>query len=171
MSSRIVAMDVENQEFSSRLRGYDPEEVRLYLRSVAEEIERLTLENGTLREETGALKQRLEEFRDRERSLQETLITAQKMAQDLKEKSRTESDLMLKEARLKTERILEQAQDQLARIEAEIGRAKLERDAFENRLRNTIEEHLSLLDLRKQDRAELDNLRFLRRRPGGAEAG
>ena len=55
MSSRLTAMDIEKQEFGRRLRGYDPEEVRLYLRSVAEEVERLNLENGRLLEEIGEL--------------------------------------------------------------------------------------------------------------------
>jgi hypothetical protein len=60
--------------------------------------------------------------------------------------------------------LLEQAQDQLHALENEIGRLRLEKDAFENRLRAAIEEHLSLLDLRKQEKADTDNLRFLRRR-------
>ena len=170
MNERMTAMDVEGQRFARKVRGYDPDEVRLYLRSVAEEIERLNLENATLKEEVGNLKDRVEEYRDRERSLQETLVAAQQMAEEYREKTRLESDLMIKEARVKSERLLEQAQDQLARIESEIGRAKLERDAFENRLRAAIEEHQALLDLRKKERAEVENLRFLRRR-SGTEAG
>jgi len=170
MSSRITAMDVEGQGFPIKLRGYDPEEVKLYLRSLAEEIERLNLENSTQLEEVGRLREQIAEHKDRARSLQETLVTAQQMATEFKERSRTESELLIKEARLKSERLLEQAQDQLNQIEAETSRAKLERDMFEGRLRNLIEEHASLLDLRKQERAESDNLHFLRRRTG-AEAG
>jgi cell division initiation protein len=78
--------------------------------------------------------------------------------------------MLIKEARIKAERLLEQAQDQLATLESEIGQARLERDTFENRLRSIIEEHVSLLDLRKHERNDKDNLRFLRRRTG-VEAG
>ncbi|MDX1388934.1 MAG: DivIVA domain-containing protein [Acidobacteriota bacterium] len=170
MGERMTAMDIEGQEFDRKVRGYDPDAVRLYLRSVAEEIERLNLENASLREDVGNLKDKAEEYRDRERSLQETLVAAQQMAEEYREKTRLESDLMIKEARLKSERLLEHAQDQLSRIESEISRAKLERDAFENRLRAAIEEHQALLDLRKKERAEVENLRFLRRR-SGTEAG
>ena len=170
MSSRLTAMEVEGQEFPRKVRGYDPDDVRLYLRSVAAEIEKLNLENGALREELGGLKEQVHEHRDRDRSLRETLVTAKEMAEGLKERSREESDLMIKEARLKSERLLERAQDQLTRIEAEISRAKLERDFFENRLRSAIEEHEALLDLRKRERSGTDNLRFLRRRTA-AEAG
>jgi cell division initiation protein len=171
MSSRLTAMDVEKQDFKRGLRGYDRDEVRLFLRAVSEEVERLNLENAQLREESGTLRARLDDFRERERMLQETLLTAQKMSEEMAAKTHRESELLIREARIKAERLLEQAQDQLAGIETEIGRTRLERDAFENRLRSAIEEHLALIDLRKQERAELDNVRFLRRRATSTEAG
>jgi len=164
MSARLTAMDIDKQEFTRKMRGYDADEVRLFLKAVAEEVERVNLENATLREENGALQIRVEDYKDRERALQETLVTAQRMSSDLKDRSRAEADLLVKEARVKAERLLEQSQDQLHALENEIGRLRLEKDAFENRLRAAIEEHLSLLDLRRQERADIDNLRFLRRR-------
>jgi cell division initiation protein len=164
MSTRLTAMDIEKQVFTRKMRGFDPDEVQLFLRAVAEEIERVNLENATLNEEAGVLRHRLEDFKDRERTLQETLVTAQIMSADLKDRSKAEAELLVKEARFKAERLLDQAQDQLHALENEIGRLRLEKDAFENRLRAAIDEHLSLLDLRKQEKADIDNLRFLRRR-------
>jgi cell division initiation protein len=158
MSTRLTAMDIEKQDFTRKMRGFDPDEVQMFLRAVAEEIERLNLENGTLREENGSLTLRLDEFKDRERTLQETLVTAQRMSADLRDRSKQEAELLVREARVKAERLLEQAQDQLQSLENEIGRVRLEKDAFENRLRASIEEHLSLLDLRRQEKADIDNL-------------
>ena len=164
MSTRLTAMDIEKQTFTRKMRGLDPDEVQLFLRAVADELGRLNLENQQLAEETAELRERVDEYKDRERALQETLVTAQMMSADLKVKSKAEADLLVKEARFKAERLLEQAQDQLQALENEIGRLRLEKDAFENRLRAAIEEHLSLLDLRRQEKADTDNLRFLRRR-------
>ena len=164
MSTRLTAMDIEKQAFTRKMRGFDPDEVQLFLRAVAEEVERVNLENASLSEEAGTLRQRLDEFKDRERTLQETLVTAQMMSSDLKDRSKAEAELLVKEARFKAERLLEQAQDQLHALENEIGRLRLERDAFETRLRAAIEEHLARLDLRKQENADNDSLRFLRRR-------
>ena len=164
MTTRLTAMDIEKQAFTRKMRGFDADEVQLFLRAVAEEIGRLNLENQTLNETSGTLTQQLDEYKERERTLQETLVTAQLMSADLKERSKAEAELLVKEARFKAERVLEQAQDQLKSLENEIGRLRLEKDAFENRLRAAIEEHLSLLDLRKQEKADIDNLRFLRRR-------
>lgn len=170
MPSRLTAMDIENQEFRSRVRGWDPQEVKLFLRSAAEEIERLNLENGELREELGRLKGQISEFSSRERALQETLVSAQRMAGELKEKTRAEADLLMREARHRAERTLQESQDQLARLDAEISRCKLERDMFEKRLRFTIDEHLDLLDRRQEGRDEFDNVRLLRPR-AGSDAG
>ena len=164
MTTRLTAMDIEKQDFTRKMRGFDPDEVQMFLKAVAEEIERLNLENATLREENGTLAQRLDEFQDRERTLQETLVTAQRMSTDLRDRSKHEAELLVREARVKAERLLEQAQDQLQALENEIGRIRLEREAFESRLRAAIEEHLSLIDLRRQEKADVDNLRFLRRR-------
>ena len=171
MSDRLTAMDVQKQEFRRAFRGCAPEEVRMYLQSVAEELKRLSLENGDLREETGRLRADLEEFKKRDRTLQATLVSAQKMADELRQRSRSEADLMIKEARMKSERTLQESQDQLARLEAEISRAKLERDLFEKRVRATIEEHLDLLEHRGRgaDRSDFTNVRPIRRL--GTDAG
>src|SRR4029453_13357272 len=102
-------------------------------------------------------------YRQRERMLQDTLLTAQRMAEEHRENTRVESELLVKEAPIKAATPLKQAQDQLAPLESEIAQARLERDVFENRLRSAVQEHLSLLELRKAERAEGENPRFRRR--------
>jgi len=164
MSTRLTARDIDSQDFTRKMRGFDVDEVRLFLKAVSEEAERLNLENGTLSEENATMKSRLEDFKERERTLQETLLTAQRMSEDMRERSKAEADLLVREARVKAERILAQAQDQLQAVENEIGRLGLERDSFEGRLRAMLEEHLALLDLRKQEKADQESLRFMRRR-------
>ena len=170
MSDRITAMDVEGQRFNRKVRGFDPEEVTLYLRSVAEEIERLNLDNAKLLEENGRLAREVNEHAARERTLQETLVTAQRMSEELKERSQMQADQLMHETRIRAERTLQETQDQLARLEAEISRAKLDRDLFEKRLEATIEEHLKMLEQRRTLReAAPDNVRPIR--PGRDIAG
>ena len=128
MPDRLTAIEIENQEFSRKVRGYAPEEVRMYLRSIGEEVQRLNLENADLRADHSRLEEQIREIRERERTLQETLVSAQKMAGEMREQAKQEADVMLREARVRAERLFEQAQDQLARIEDEIRRARLERE-------------------------------------------
>lgn len=173
MAERLTARDIENQEFPNRLKGFDRDEVKMYLKSVGEEVERLNLENAERAEELGQLRSRIEEFSQRERILQDAIVSAQRMSDEMQQKARTEADLLLREARIKAERTLQESQDQLSRIENEIGRLRLERDSFEKRLRGLIEQHLELLDLRSSERRERENAsatRFLQP-ASGYEAG
>jgi cell division initiation protein len=164
MSDRLTAMDIEKQEFRQKMRGYDPQEVRLYLHSVAEEVERLNLENGRLREEIGRFKSKLDELRGREEMLQKTLVTAQQIGDELKERARADADLKLREAAFEAERIVQKAQDRLQTLQNEIDRCSLERESFEQSLRGMIEQHLTLLDLRRDARGKKDgNVHVLRR--------
>ena len=166
MSSRLTAMEVEKQEFNRKLRGYDTLEVSLFLQSVAEEIERLNLENGEMLEKVGQLQRDQEEMRSRERTLQETLVTAQRMTGEMKDRAVREGELLVKGARLKADKLLHDAQDRLLRLEADISRSKLERESFEHRLRSVIDQHLTLLDMRREARGEVDNLRVMSDRVG-----
>jgi len=155
MSDRITAMEIEEQDFGRKLRGFDPVEVRLYLKSVAAEIERLNLENGEMLESAGQFKSELADVRSREQTLQKTLVSAQTMADELKERARAQADLVVKEARFRADQIVRQAQDLLARIEGDISRSRLERDNVERTLRGVIDQHLALLDLRREARGEM----------------
>lgn len=162
--SRITANDIESQEFKRRLRGLDPEQVQMFLHSVAEEMTRVNLENGELQETIGTLRQEVARHGEREQMLQKTLITAQSMTEDLRSRSEAEAKLTIREARLRAEQTLQDSQDQLSRLESEIGRCKLERGLFEKRLRTLLEEHLELLDRRSAERDDLDNVHLLPRR-------
>jgi cell division initiation protein len=159
-------MDIENQDFGRKLRGYDPQEVNLFLKSVGENVERLTLQNGEMLEEMGQLRGQLEELRANEKSLQETLVSAQRMTEEMKDRAGREGELMVQEARHRADRVGAEAQNTLMRLEADISRAKLDRETFERQLRSVIEQHLTLLDLRRDARAKFDNLRVLPNRVG-----
>ena len=169
MSDRLTAMDIENQEFERRMFGYDRESVDLFLRSVAEEFERLHREHGEMLEVTGQLRRDLEELKAREHTLQRTLVTAQRMSEEMKERAEKEVELIIRDARGRADLMLADARDRLTHLELDITRSRLERDTVERRLRSVLEQHLGLLDLR--DKAwEPDNLRLLPSRVG-SEAG
>jgi cell division initiation protein len=152
MAERITAMDIESRDFKRRMRGYDEDEVQLFLKSVADEVQRINLENLESREALGQARTRIVEYEKHEKALQDALIATQRFGDELVEKSRAEADLLVREARLTSERMLQQAQDQLERIEDEIRRAQLERSDFERQLRASVEHHLELLELRARGR-------------------
>lgn len=154
----LTAKEIESQEFKKAFRGCDPEEVQYYLRSVAAEFERLKLDNGRLLEENGSLKRDLESLKTREKTLQDTLVSAQRMAEELKEKARGEADLILQKARLDGDEIVKAAQDRLTLLESDISRSSMERETLERRLQSVIEQHLAMLEMRRGARMEADNV-------------
>ncbi len=161
---KITPLDIQGHEFKRRMRGFDQEEVKAFLDMVAEEYERLVVANGKLADEVAELRDRLGDLKERERILKETLYTAQKLADDMKEEARREGDLLLKEAELNADRLIGHAGQRVAQLESHILDLKVERDAFESKLRSLIDQHTKLLDMRKEEEDISARLRFIKRR-------
>ena len=161
---KITPLDIQGHEFKRKVRGLDPEEVKAFLALVAEEYEALIVANGKITDEVAELRERLGDLKERERILKDTLYTAQKLADDMKAEARRERDLLLKEAELKAERLIDHASKRVQDLEGEILDLKTERDAFESKVRFIIEQHQKLLDMRKEEEDVSSRLRFIKRR-------
>jgi cell division initiation protein len=142
----ISPLEITQREFGRKLRGLDPDEVRAFLEQVAEEMTRL-LQQAT---DQASLVQRLEAqirgFQEREDAVRDTLVTAQKMTEDIKGGAKREADLIVKEAELRAEKLLEQAHQKLGQVHAEIAELRRQRDLFAARLRGHLKTHHDLLD-------------------------
>jgi cell division initiation protein len=146
MAERVTARDIEQQNFGRKLRGYDPEEVTLFLRSIAGEVERLNLEHARLAEENGRLQEELTALRSRDETLQKTLVTAQSVADELRRQADRQAEAIVAEARARAEQAVAEAQARRIALEGQIEELRGERQRFERRLKQTIDEHLALLD-------------------------
>lgn len=145
---RITPIDIQQQHFKNKMiGGYDQEEVDHFLEQVAEELEVLTIDGQQLREELGRTKQALVDLQNREATLKETLITTQRMTDDLKANARREAELIIGNAQLRAEQILQQSEDRRQKMVSEIQSLRREKIAFETNLRMAIESHLRLLDV------------------------
>jgi cell division initiation protein len=167
---KITPIDISSHRFAKKMRGFDPEEVRSFLNLVAGEFERLVIENNALKEELSQIKSGLADYKERERILKETLLTAQKLAQDMKEEARKEAQLVIKEAEFKGGQLLDQAARKAGQIEGMIQNLRVERDAFEQRVRSAVEQHLRLLDMHRKEEEVEDRLRFMKKPPAGESA-
>ena len=164
---KISPMDIQRQTFARRLRGLDPEEVRTYLALVAEEVAALQHERDDLARQLQHIKVLLEEHRDRETILKNTLLTAQKLSEDIRDNARKQLESVVREAELQADRLVELAQSRAHEVERGILDLRSHRTAIRTDVRALITRLAHLLDL--QEEAELeDNLRFLRRREEGA---
>lgn len=145
---RITPIDIQQQHFKSKMiGGYDQEEVDHFLEQVAEEVEFLTIDGQQLRDELSRTKLALVDLQNREATLNETLITTQRMTDDLKANARREAELLIANAQMRAEQILQQVEDRRLKMAAEVQALRREKVSFETNLRMAIESHLRLLDV------------------------
>jgi cell division initiation protein len=152
----LTPLEIQKQTFSRGLKGYNPDEVRAYLHLVAEEIERLLRENDRLQRDVSMLREDVDGHENRERILKDTLLSAQKVAEDLTANARKEAELIVKDAELLAERLVSQAQQRVADLERSIGDLRMERRAARNKLTTTIDmiQQMIVLDAEEEANEE-----------------
>ena len=160
---KISPMDIQRQEFARVVRGYDREEVRTYLNIVAEEVAALQRERDSLDQQVQNMQGLLDEHRQREAILKNTLLTAQRVSEEIRDVARKQSENVVKEAEMQADRLLELAQTRAHEVERGILELRGHRTSLRTDIRSLVTRLTHLLDL--QEEAELeDNLRFLKRR-------
>ena len=144
---RISPIDIQQQQFKSRPFGYEKAGVDQFLEMLAEELERLVGKNQNLQESLDRVNATLSEMREREETLKETLVTTQKITQELKSTARREVDVMMAEAEIKAERLMHNAEERRGQLIEEIQEIKRQKIDFEVSLRGLLEKHIRMIDL------------------------
>src|SRR5262249_51474914 len=137
--------------------GFDKKEVQGYLEFVAREFETLLTELGQARERVGRQDEELFRFREREETLKEALVTAQKMSEDMRVQAKKEADLVIAEAEMKAERIIPSAHGRLLQILEEIGDLKKQRVQLVEGLKHVLSTHQKLLEQEPATRSSGDD--------------
>lgn len=141
----LTALDVRRYDFGRSLRGYDPERVEQFRTQVAEELERLSRLTQELESKARNFHEQLRAFRDRDKALNEALISAQQLRADLREQAERESQIILREAQVEAERNMEFARQELGRMEEQIGALDRTRRTFIAQMRVMVERQLAEL--------------------------
>ena len=160
----LTPLEIQKMRFSKRLRGFDPDEVTNLLELVAEEVTARVTEIDRLERENRYFRQRLEETEQREHQLQQTLLRAQKVSDEITDAAKRDAGLMAREAELSADRILRQAIEQSTRIEGKLEELRTARRELQLRLKNTLDLFQSILDADRQDERETAIVRTLPRK-------
>jgi cell division initiation protein len=139
-------MDIRQQQFTVRFRGFDQQEVDTFLEDLAADYETLLKENSLLKEQLQALEERARGLEDRERVLQETLVTTQRLVEEMKESARREAAILVREAELQGEKIVEAARSAEAAIINEIAQLKRTRRQLAEALKSTLDMYRRLVE-------------------------
>ena len=147
----ITPIDIQQQQFKGKmLGGLDPNDVDAFLQIVAAEMETLIRENTELKEQGRKVALQLEELSQREVTLRETMLAAQKISEEMKVNAQKEAKLIVSEAELKGERIVADAENRLLQLQNQIHDTRRQKSQFESNLKSLLEAHLKLLSLDEQ---------------------
>lgn len=147
---RITPLDIQQKQFPMKFRGFDVEEVFAFLEVIREEMEDLLRGNASLKESVQRAENQIKEFRDMETTLRETLTTAQQMVDDYKTNARKEAELIVKEAELKADTLIREAQERVIKIHEDIVDLKGIRTHFKEELKRMIEGHLKMIEFDRE---------------------
>ncbi len=151
---KITPIDIRQQQFGKTFRGLDSREVDSFLNLIGDELEAVLRENNRIKEELARSGRIVDEYRERERALKETMITAQKITDDIKENARKEAEVILSQSELQAEKIIRAANDRLVKIIEDINEVKRQREQLHANLGGIIQSHRKLLHEVDEDKAE-----------------
>ena len=154
----ISKIDLLNRKFAKRLWGYAPEEVDQLMAEVAEMLGLVAEERKNLLKKVKRMEGSVEEFRQRDETLRDTLMSTQKMVDDIKGGAQREAQLIIEEARAKAEGMVQQGHNRLAQLYEDIENLKRQRSQFEIQLRGLLETHLRVLDSEDPAVSRLESL-------------
>jgi cell division initiation protein len=142
----ITPLDITQKQFAKVLRGYSRDEVEAFLALVAAEFEAAVKESLSLRADNQRKAEEITEYKSRERALQETLVTAQKASQEIRDAARKEAEITISDAELQAEKIVQGAHTRFLRIVDDINELKRQRVQFEANVKTLVESHLKLIE-------------------------
>lgn len=142
-SFHLTPLDVRRYDFGKSLRGYDPARVEQFREQVATELERLARQIQDLEGKARGFHDQLRQFKERDKALNDALVSAQQLRTDIREQTEREAQLIIREARSEAERRAEEARSDLRRIEEALVSMERSRRAFLAQLRVICERQLA----------------------------
>ena len=140
----LTPLDVRKKrgDFGKGLRGYDPQEVDTFLELVAERMEVLVQENVAFRGRVGELEETVVAQQGREQAIQDALVTAQELRQDVKKQAHREANLLEREAQGKIDLMIGESEKLLSEHRAALQELERKRERFLKAFRSLLEREL-----------------------------
>ncbi len=143
---KIAPIDIAHKTFGRKLGGINAEEVTVFLKEVAEEMESLIRDRNQLKEQIRERELQMLEYKERDKALKETIMTAHKMTETLRKDAEREAALILNHAKQQADMIIRDSRDSLKKTYQDITDMKRQKNQFEISLKNLISSHMELLE-------------------------
>ena len=169
----VTPLDLRQQKFKSAMRGYDRGEVDALLSEVADDYEGALRDADRLRQDVARLESALAEHRSEEKSLRNTLVSAQRVADEMRESAERDAARMIHEAETRADMLIQKAQARLEDLQREIEGLRARRRETETSVEAVINALKNTLDfVREQDARERDDkIRLMRPRSAESASG
>ncbi|UCG53458.1 MAG: DivIVA domain-containing protein [Candidatus Latescibacterota bacterium] len=151
---RLTPLDIRKQEFRKGMRGLDADEVYAFLSTIADEYEAVINDNKAFRERLLELDDKVQEYRNMEKTLRDTLLTAERVTVEAKENANREADLIIKEAQIEAEKAVRDIRTTAMKLRQEIQELKQQRESYLSRIKVLVESHLKFVESAEKDFAD-----------------
>jgi len=149
---KLTPLDIRKQTFKKKpMGGLDPAEVQAFLEMVAGEFEEVIRENTSLAERMQGLDGKIDDYRRMEKTLQDTLLSAQKTSDELRDNAERRGELLIKEAQFKADQIIGEARARLMDLQRQIADLKNVRSSYLAKLRSLLDSHMDMLQTQEMD--------------------
>jgi cell division initiation protein len=164
---QITPLEIAQQQFRMRFRGFDVREVDNFLEKMADTFETIGNQNKQLQEEIRRHKRDIQGFREREESFKRAMLNSQKLLDQVKENAHKAAELITTEAEVHAQKLLNGAHNRLAQLHEDIAELKRQRMQIEVQIRSVLEAHTKLLEMGRAEMEAVDQddskLKFLAR--------
>ena len=145
-SFHLTPVDVRRYDFGTALRGYDKARVEQFRDQVADELERLARQVQELESKAKGFHEQLRAFRERDKALNDALVSAQQLRAEIREQSEREGQLIVREAKAEADRLLDAAKSEIRRLQTNIESLEQTRRAHIAQLRSVVQRQLTEID-------------------------
>ena len=163
---KITPVDIQQQKFKMRFRGFDIREVDEYLDKIADELGALEGKCERMEVENKQLVRERQDYHKREETFKRALVSSQKVMEQMKDNAQKSAEIIISSAEVKAEKTLNRAHNRLAQLHEDIAELKRQRIQLESQIRSILETHTKLLETYKTEMETVDDeesrLKFLR---------
>ncbi len=152
----LTPLDIQQQQFRVRFRGFDIREVDRFLEQVSEVFAAMHSDNKSLREEIRRLKLETQGYKEREETFKRAMLNSQKVLEQMKDNARKSAEVIIADAEVKAEKVLNRAHNRLSQLHEDIAELKRQRLQIEVQIRSVIEAHTKLLEIGKESMDAMD---------------
>jgi cell division septum initiation protein DivIVA len=149
----LTPLDARRYDFGRAMCGYDPARVERFREQVAEELERLTRQTVDLDTKAKSFHEQLRAFRERDKALNDALVSAQQLRNEIRESAEREASLIVREARAAGERQLDEMRAEIRQLETHLAELERARRSHLAQLRQMAERQLAEIAAAEQETA------------------